>query len=77
MLLSPLAMKSLITIEKVLLRMTIANFHGNSSSAVISCGSPTIASKAKNDFYRKLSVLVRAALKHNVLIIGGDFNANI
>lgn len=47
MLLSPLAMKSLITIEKVLLRMTIANFHGNSSPAVISCGSPTIASKAK------------------------------
>ena len=40
-------MKSLITIEKVLLRTTIANFNGNSSPAVISCGSPTTASKAK------------------------------
>ena len=55
MLLSPFAMKSLINIEKILFRMTIANFNGNPSPTVISCGSPTNVSEENDvlDFYRE------------------------
>ena len=46
---------------------------------IISCYSPTNVSEEMNfiAFYNELSSLVRSILKHNVLIIGGDMNAQI
>ena len=57
----------------------VATFNGNPSKTVISCYSPTNASD-KTDlitFYNDQSSLVRSILKHNVLIIRGDMNAQI
>ena len=79
MLLSPHGLKSLYSIEKVHPRIMMATFNGNPCTTIISCYSPT------NDcdetelitFYNTLSYLVNSIPKHNVLIIGGDMNAQI
>ena len=79
LLISPFAMKSLNSIENILPRMMIATFNGNPVTTVISCYSPTNVSDEEQvlTFYEQLSGLVRDIPKHNVLIIGGDFNAQI
>ena len=79
MLLSPLALKSLNKIEKISQRITIATFHGNPCTTIISCYSPTNTSPENEveEFYDTLSSIVREVPKHNVLIIGGDMNAQI
>ena len=59
--------------------MMIATFNGNPSATIISCYSPTNVSE-KTDliaFYNELSSLVRSIPKLNVLVIGGDMNAQI
>ena len=56
--------------------MKCASFNGNCWTTIISCYSPTNASDIFT-FYNKLSSLVRHILKHSVLIIGGDMNAQI
>ena len=58
--------------------MMIATFNGNPSTTII-CYSPTNVSEETDaiTFYNKLSSLVRSIQKHNVLIIGGDMNAQI
>ena len=59
--------------------MMVATFNGNSSTTIISCYSPTYISD-KMDLIasnNKLSSLVCRIPKHNVLIIGGDMNAQI
>ena len=79
MLIGPRALKSLNSIEKIQPRMTVATFNGNPSATIISCCSPTNVTE-KTDliaFYNELSSLVRSILKHNVLVIGGDMNAQI
>ena len=55
-----------------------ATFNGNPCTTII-CYSPTNASDETNlaAFYNELSSLVRSIPKHNVLIIGGDMNAQI
>ena len=77
MLIGPQALKSLDSIEKIQLRMTVATFNGNPSATIISYYSPTNVSKETGliAFYNELSSLVRSIPKHNVLIIGGDMNA--
>ena len=79
MLLSPCAKQSLNSIEKIQPKMMIATFNGNSTTAIICCYSPTDASDKTdlNTFYNELSSLVRRVPKHNVLIIGGNMNAQI
>ena len=79
MLLSPQAMSALNSIEKIVPRMIIANFNGNPIATVISCYSPTNVSNEEDviGFYHELSSLTRAVPKHNVLIIGGDMNAQL
>ena len=79
MLLSPHATKSLNGIEKITSRILIATFHGNPETTLISCYSPTnIADEQKViNVYDDLSSLVRSVPKHNVLIVGGDLNAQI
>ena len=56
----------------------IGTFDSNSCT-IISCYSPTNASDEMFyiTLYNMLSPLVCAILKHNVLIIGGDMNAQI
>ena len=46
---------------------------------MISCYSPTNVSEETelDAFYDELSSLVRSIPKHNVLVIGGDMNAQI
>ena len=77
MLLSPLALRSLNKIEKAAPRIIIATFDGNPCTTVISCYSPTNTSPEDEvqEFYDTLSSIVRDVPKHNVLIIGGDMNA--
>jgi len=79
MLLSPFAMKALNSIERILPRMMIANFNGNPCTTVISCYSPTNVSDEISviDFYHEISSLIRNVPKHNLLIVGGDFNAHV
>ena len=79
MLLSPNAQKTLMNIEKISSRIVIASFNGNPHTTVISCYSPTNVCDEQevDDFYNDLSSLVRTVPKHNVLILGGDLNAQL
>ena len=56
--------------------MTI-NLYGNPQTTIISCYSPTNVSHKTIEFYTELNSLTRRIPKHNVLIIGGDFNAQL
>ena len=57
----------------------VATFNGNPRATIISCYSPTNVSEKTEliAFYYELSSLVHSILKHNVLVIGGDMNAQI
>ena len=56
-----------------------ATFNGNPRATIISCYSPTNVSEETElvAFYDELSSLVRSIPKHNILVIGGDMNAQI
>ena len=77
MLHSPRALQSLNSIEKIQPRLVVATFNGNSNTTIISCYSPIKASDKKDliTFYNELSFIGLSILKNNVLIIGGDMNA--
>ena len=79
MLIGRRALKSLNSIEKIQPRMVVATFNGNPSTTIISYNSPTNVNEETGliTFYDKLSSLVRSIPKHNVLVIGGDMNAQI
>ena len=79
MLRGPQALKSLNSMEKIQPRMMVARFNRNPSITIISCYSPTNGSEETEliAFYNELSSLVRSISKHNVLVIGGDLNAQI
>ena len=66
-------------IKKIQPRMMVAIFNCYPSTTIIYCYSPTYASDETDldTFYNKLSSLVCSILKHNVLTIGGDINAQI
>ena len=59
--------------------MMVATFDGNHSATIISCYSLTnvIEETELIPFYDELSSLVRSILKHNILIISRDLNAQI
>ena len=59
--------------------MMVATFNGNPRATIISCYSPTNVSEETElvAFYDELSSLVRSIPKHNMLVIGGDMNAQI
>ena len=67
------------SIERIQPRMMAATFNGNPKATIISCYSPTNVSKETElvTFYEELSSLVRSIPKHNLLVIGGDMNAQI
>ena len=78
-LIGPRALKTLNNIERIKLRIMTATFNGNPRITIISCHSPTNVSEETElvAFYDELSSLVRSIPKHNVLVIGGDMNAQI
>ena len=57
----------------------VTTFNGNTNTTIISCYNPTNVSDETDliTFYDELSSLVRSIPKHNVLVIGGDMNAQI
>ena len=79
MLIGPRALKTLKSIERIQPRMMAATFNGNLGATIISCYTPTNVSEETElvAFYDELSSLVRSIPKHNVLVIGGDMNAQI
>ena len=56
-----------------------ATFNGNPKATIISCYSPTNVSEETElvTFDEELSTLVRSIPKQNLLVIGGDMNAQI
>ena len=79
MLLSNRAYKALASVEMITNRIMIATFYGNPKTTLICCYSPTNVSDESDveDFYASLESLTRRIPKHNMLIIGGDFNAHL
>ena len=79
LLIGPRTLKTLNSVEKIQPRMMAATFNGNPRATIISCYSPTNVSEENElvTFYDELSSLVRSILKHNMLVIGGDMNAQI
>ena len=73
------ALKTLNSIERIQPRMMAATFNGNTRATIISCYSPTNVSEETGlvTFYEELSSLVRSIPKYNVLVIGGDMNAQM
>ena len=59
--------------------MMVATFNGNPSATIISYYSPTNVSEETDliTFYNEPSSLLHSIQKHNILIIGGDTNAQI
>ena len=79
MLIGPRTLKTLHSIERIQPRMMAATFNGNLKATIISYYSPTNVSEETElvTFYEELPSLVRSIPKHNLLIIGGDMNAQI
>ena len=77
LLIGPRALKTLNSIEKIQPRMMAATFNDNPRATIIYCYSPTNVSEETElvTFYDELSSLVRSIPKHNMLVIGGDMNA--
>ena len=59
--------------------MMATTFNGNPKATIISCYSLTNVSEKTElvTFYEELSSLERSIPKHNMLVIGGDMNAQI
>ncbi len=72
-------LKTLNSIKKIKPRILVATVNGNPRATIISCYSPTNVSEETElvTFYDELYSLVRSIPKHNVLVIGGDMNAQI
>ena len=73
------AYSAITDIEKITHRIMTINLSGNPQTTIISCYSPTNVSDKQEtlEFYTELNSLTRRISKHNVLIIGGDFNAQL
>ena len=59
--------------------MMVATFNGNFRATIISCYSPTNVSEETQliAFHDEQSSLVHSIPNHNVLVIGGNMNAQI
>lgn len=78
---STLALKSINSIQEIEPRIITANFMGNLTTTIVkfSCYSPTNSSDEDNtlQFYQSLSSLEKLVSKHNLLIMGGEMNAQM
>ena len=79
MLFNQQAYNALASVEMISPRIMIATINGNPQTTIISCYSPTNVSKEDEaeKFYEELTSVTRQVPKHNILIIGGDFNAQL
>ena len=79
MLIKPRTLKVQNNIEKIQPRMIVATFTGNPRATIIFCNIPANLSEETDliAIYKELYSLVRSIPKHNVLVIGGDMNAQI
>ena len=79
MLIEPRTLKSLNTIEKIQAKLMVATFNINPSATILSWYSPTYVSEGTDliTLYNELPSLVVSIPKHDVLVIGGDINAQI
>ena len=79
LLLSPNACKSLNNTNSTNNRIITANFQGNPSTTIICAYSPTNCADITDaeDFYHHLADTIKEVPKHNLLLVGGDFNAQI
>ena len=79
MLIGPRALKHLIACERIQPRMLAATFNGNPRATIVTSNSPTNVSEETElvAFYDEISSLVRSIPKQNLLVIGGDMNAQI
>ena len=79
MLIGPRALTTLNSIERIQPRTMGATFNGNPRAKIISCYSPTNVNEETElvTFNNELSSLVCSILKHDILVIGGDMNAQI
>ena len=78
-LLNKLSYNTLANIDIVSKRIMIVNFNGNPQTFIIVCYSPTnVCDPTEIEFvYENLTFTTRQIPKHNVLIIAGDFNAQL
>ena len=77
MLVSSQAYNTIASVEMISSRIMIVHFQGNTQSSVISCYSPINEEQGTEIFYNKLICLTIQIAKYNVLIIGGDLNADL
>ena len=79
MLIGSRALKTLKSIWRIQPRMMAATFNGNPRETIMSCYSSTNVSEETElvAFYDELSSPVRTIPQQNVLVIGGDMNAEI
>lgn len=79
-LLSPRAQKACHSIDKISERIVVLTLLGNPQTTVICCYSPTNEERYTANtetFYKALSSTVASVPAHNMLIIEGDFNAQL
>ena len=74
MLIGSWALKLLNSINKIQPMLMVATFNGNPSATIIFSYSVSEEMDLLT-FYNELSSLVHSILKHNVVVIGGDMNA--
>ena len=69
----------LTVVKKISEQCVCAIFKGNPKTYVVSCYSPTNSSPESEitEFYEALGQTVQAVLLHPMLMIGGDFNAQV
>ena len=76
-LIGPRALKSLNNIERIQPWMMAATFNGNPRATIICYSLTNVNETELVAFYDQLSSLVRSIPKHNMVIVGGDMNAQI
>ena len=79
MLFSPETYQKIASVEMITPKIMVSKLDGNPHTTVISCYSTAnvIDESEPEKFYRELESFTRQVLKHNTLIIGGDFSANL
>ena len=79
LLMSHYTMKCLTEVKKHSDRIITASFTGNPATTIMCCYSPTNCSKEEDviAFYKNLSDAMRDIPAHNMVLIGGDFNAKL
>ena len=72
-------MNCLLTVKKHSHRIITASFTGNPATTILCCYSPTNCPSEEdtNLFYKNLSDALRDIPAHNMVLVGGDFNAKL